>query len=97
MGDQRVQVTPSRLVVVGNARFVDPQLLSDQMLAFFVNVVDWLGEREALIGIPAKPMKPTMLSIPDERVSQLFYTWILVIPGACAFLGIVTWWWRRRV
>ena len=97
VGDQRVQVTPSRLVVVGNSRFVDPQLLSEQMLTFFVNVVDWLGEREALIGIPAKSMKPTVPSIPDESVSQLLYIWVFFIPAACAFLGFVVWWWRRRV
>ncbi len=96
VGDQRVQVTPSRMIVVGNARFVDPDSMDEQMYALFINSINWLGEREALIGIPAKPVKPTVLSIPDEQIVLLRDLWLFAIPAACAFLGFVVWWWRRR-
>ena len=89
VGDQRVQVTASRLVVVGNSRFVDPQLMDEAMLSLFVNTVDWLGEREALIGIPPKPVKATVLNVPEasRQLQQLKYIWLFGIPAACAFLG----------
>ncbi len=96
VGDQRVQVTASRLAVFGNSRCVDPQLMDEGMLSLFINTVDWLGEREALIGIPPKPVKTTVLNVPEEAVNQLFYIWIFGIPAACAFLGFLVWWWRRR-
>ena len=54
VGDQRVQVTSSRMIVFGNARFVDPESMDQQMYDVFINCVNWLGEREALIGIPPK-------------------------------------------
>ncbi len=96
VGDQRVQVTPSRMIVFGNARFVDPETMDEQMYTLFINSINWLGEREALIGIPPKQVKATVLSIPEERVNDLFKILIFYIPGVCAFLGIVVWWWRRR-
>lgn len=96
VGDQRVQVTASRMIVVGNSRFVEPESMDEQMYALFLNGINWLSEREALIGIPAKPMKATVLSIPEDKVDLLFKIWIFAIPAACAFLGFVVWWWRRR-
>ena len=96
VGDQRVQVTASRMIVIGNSRFVDPNVLDDQMYTLFLSSINWLGEREALIGIPAKPMKTTILTIPAEKVDLLFWIWLFAIPAACAFLGFVVWWWRRR-
>ena len=96
VGDQRVQVTASRLVVVGNARFVDPAVMDQPLYDFFISSINWLGERESLVGIPAKPVKSLNLNIPEEATSKLFYILILAIPGACAFLGFLVWWWRRR-
>ena len=96
VGDQRVQVTASRLVVMGNAGFVDPNVMDQPLYDLFISSINWLGEREALIGIPPKPVKNLNLNIPEENTNKLFYIVVLAIPGACAFLGFVVWWWRRR-
>ncbi len=96
VGDQRVQVTASRMIVFGNARFVDPESMDQQMYDLFINSVNWLGEREALIGIPPKQVRATVLSIPEEQMGELRSILIFGIPGVCALLGFVVWWWRRR-
>ncbi len=96
VGDQRVQVTASRLVTVGNSSFVDPAVMDQPLYDFFVSAINWLGEREALVGIPPKPVKNLNLNIPEDAVSKLFYVLILAIPGVGALLGFLVWWWRRR-
>ena len=63
---------------------------------FFISAINWLGEREALVGIPPKAVKNLNLNIPEDAVSKLFYVLILAIPGVCALLGFLVWWWRRR-
>ena len=96
VGDQRVQVTASRLIVVGNSAFVDPNVMDQPLYDLFISSINWLGEREALVGIPPKPVKTLNLNIPEEATGKMFYILIFAIPGACAFLGFVVWWWRRR-
>ena len=96
VGDQRVQVTASRLIVMGNAGFIDPSTMDQPLYDLFISSINWLGEREALIGIPPKPVKNLTMNIPEEAARNLSYVLLFAIPGACAFLGFVVWWWRRR-
>ena len=95
VGDQRVQVTPSRMIVVGNSRFVDPAVMDQSLYDLFINSINWLGEREALIGIPPKSVKPLAMNISEEDTGKLFYFLSVDIPAVCAFRVFVVWWWRR--
>jgi ABC-2 type transport system permease protein len=95
VGDQRVQAGGSRMVVVGSAGFIANDALDERTANFFLSSLNWLLEREQLIGIAPKQVKTFTLNLPDAQVQQIFWMTILAIPGAVAFIGVIVWWRRR--
>jgi ABC-type uncharacterized transport system involved in gliding motility auxiliary subunit len=95
VGDQRVQAGGSRMIVVGSAKFVDNDALDERTANFFVSSLNWLLEREQLIGVAPKQIKTFTLNLPEAQVQQIFWMTILALPGAIAFIGAVVWWRRR--
>jgi ABC-2 type transport system permease protein len=95
VGDQRVQAGGSRMIVVGSSKFIDNDALDERTANFFLSSLNWLLEREQLIGIAPKQVKTFTLNLPDAQVQQIFWITILAIPGAIAFIGVIVWWRRR--
>jgi hypothetical protein len=95
IGDQRVQAGGSRLIVVGSAHFIDNDAMDERSANFFLSSLNWLLEREHLIGIPPKPVKTFTLNLPDAQVGELFWITVLAIPAGVGFLGLLVWWRRR--
>ena len=95
VADLRVLTNAARLIVVGNSHFVENDGISEQSANFYVGGVNWLLERDALIGIAPKTIKRFSLSIPDDEIRTLFGVMVLGIPGLCALIGVVVWWRRR--
>jgi ABC-type uncharacterized transport system involved in gliding motility auxiliary subunit len=95
--DQRVQVNSSRLVVVGNAAFVqDNAITQDQQgLDFASGSVNWLLSREQLIGIAPKVPKPLTFSLDEEALRRLRWILLVFIPLVPALIGTMVWWQRR--
>lgn len=95
VADQRVQTSSARLIVVGNSHFIDSDGISEQSANLFVGSLNWLLERDTLIGVAPKLIKTFTLNISEQQIGTLFWVTVLAIPGACAFLGLVVWWRRR--
>lgn len=95
VADQRVQTNSARLIVVGNARLVESDGITEQSAAFFVGGLNWLLERETLIGVQPKQIKTFRLSLSPDQLREFFLILVLGIPGLCALLGVVVWWRRR--
>jgi hypothetical protein len=95
VGDQRVQAGGSRLIVVGSAKFIGNEDLDERTANFFLSSLNWLLEREQLVGIAPKQVKTFSLNIPEAQVQEIFWMTILAIPGAVAFIGVIVWWRRR--
>ncbi len=95
VADQRVQTNAARLVVVNNSHLVESNGINEQSANFFVGSLNWLLERDTLIGVAPKLIKSFTLNLPEDQVRTLFWTMVLAIPGACAFLGLIVWWRRR--
>ncbi len=95
LGDKRVQTNSARMVVIGNAIFVENKSFTEESASFFLNTTNWLLEREALIGIPPKQIKTTSLSLTDDKIQQVFWICVLAVPGFCLVLGVLVWWRRR--
>lgn len=95
--DQRVQVNSSRLVVVGNASFVqDNAITQDQQgLDFISGSINWLLSREQLIGIAPKVAKPLTFSMDQEALRRLRWLVLIFIPLVPAVIGTMVWWQRR--
>ena len=95
VADQRVQTNSARLIVAGNAHFVEREGITEQSAAFFVGGLNWLLERETLIGVQPKQIKTFRLSLSPDQLQQFFLVLVLGIPGVCALLGVIVWWRRR--
>jgi|GEM_PF-38582 len=88
---------PSRILVVGTSKMVDPKLSGNDSpnMNFFLNTIDWLSQDEKLISIRSKgavfrPLKP----VPDAV--RLAVKWInfLLMPAVLVVFGVMRW--RRR-
>lgn len=95
--DERVQANSSRMIVVSNATFIlDTALRDDQRaLDFFSASVNWLLNREQLIGIAPKVPKTLTFSLEDNALRNLRWLILLLLPLVPAVLGFAVWWRRR--
>lgn len=106
--DQRVKVDTPRMIVIGNGDFLNSAALAQAApnLDFALSGVNWLLNREELIGIAPKEQKQFVLNLSPEQVNKIgllvfgtFIGWVPVpgaIPGAAALLGLLFWLQRRR-
>jgi hypothetical protein len=95
--DERVQMNSARLVVVGNATFVqDNAVTQDQQALDFVSgSVNWLLSREQLIGIAPKIPRPLTFRLDEDALRNLRWIILVLMPLIPAVIGGVVWWQRR--
>jgi hypothetical protein len=95
-GDSGLAEGSSRLVVVGNANLISPTGQTSQVAADFTMAsLNWVMNREALVGI--SPRRPTVftLSVAPDKVALLQTLLILVLPGLALIAGGLVWLRRR--
>ena len=98
VADERVKVETSRLIVVGNAEMLGNnahRLAEGVCIDLAVNALNWLLDREELIGIPAKEKKNVTLSLDDKQLRNIGLAVMAIIPGIVALFGLLNWWQRR--
>jgi hypothetical protein len=98
LNDGSIRVESSRMIVAGNSEFISNKSLSEANanLDFTLAGIDWLLDREELIGIAPKVNKTLALNLTDAQVGNILVLAVGVIPGIAALLGFLTWWKRRR-
>jgi ABC-type uncharacterized transport system involved in gliding motility auxiliary subunit len=88
-----------RMIVVGDASFLDPQFIgaNQQNLLFAANAVDWLAQDESLIRIRSKNRTPPSLAFTSDW-SRNFMKWgnLAGVPLLFVAFGIVRVTGRRR-
>jgi ABC-type uncharacterized transport system len=97
--DTRVQVrSSSRMIVIGNADFLRNEALSESPpdVDFVLMTVNWLADKERLVGIAPKAIKTFTLNISDAHLNQIVLITVLGIPLLAALLGVAVWSLRRR-
>jgi ABC-type uncharacterized transport system involved in gliding motility auxiliary subunit len=89
---------PARLVVFGDSDFATNQLVrangTNAML--LANSLNWLVERETLLGIPPKKTEQVRLSLTAGELRTVYVLSLLVLPGLAAAAGIYVYFRRRR-
>jgi hypothetical protein len=96
--DARVKVETSRLVVVGNGEMLTNngyRQSEGAAMDFSVNSLNWLLDREELIGIAPKEKKNEALRLDEKQLGNIALTIMGLIPGLVAIIGIANWWSRR--
>jgi ABC-type uncharacterized transport system involved in gliding motility auxiliary subunit len=87
-----------RLVVFGDSDFASDQLLraSEANVVLLIDTLNWLVERESLLGIPPKEPERVRLSLTQSQMTWVYALALLILPGLAVILGVVVWLRRRR-
>ena len=94
-----VQIRPARLVVIGDSSFISNGALATGVGGsedFFLNVVNWLVDRDVLLAI--SPKEPHRIRLEMNRNQRRLAGLVLVGSGPLAMilLGLMVWARRRR-
>jgi ABC-type uncharacterized transport system involved in gliding motility auxiliary subunit len=92
----KAQKTGTRLVVVGSAHFLENDTADQVAQNFFINAVDWLVKKDAVLDI--SPKRPQQYGVTLSPMSQRTVTWtsLIFVPGLALALGLFTWFSRRK-
>ncbi len=91
-----VQIRSSRLVVFGDSGFVSNGGLTGGDEDFFMSALNWLLDREELMGVAPRPLEQVRLVLDRNQIRQLFWLAVVGMPAAAGVLGFVVCWRRRR-
>jgi hypothetical protein len=93
--DQRVGVDSSRMVVVSNALLLDPKAQVAVGRDFVAGSLNWMMNRERLIGVTPKLKGSYRIHISEDQHTRLFWISALAMPGVVLGLGFLVWASRR--
>ena len=86
-----------RMVVVGDADLAsNSQMQNIPNATFLANTVNWLVDRETLVGIPAKVPEQVRLSLTRGELGRISWLVLAVLPGLALAAGITVYLRRRR-
>jgi ABC-type uncharacterized transport system involved in gliding motility auxiliary subunit len=86
-----------RLVVVGDSDFAgNGQLQNVPNATLLANMLNWLVERETLVGVPPKEPEQVRLSLSRGELSRITWLVLVVLPGLAVALGVAVFLHRRR-
>ncbi len=95
LNDPRVQVDSARMVVTGNSEFILTNSVSQANLDFVMGSLNWLLDREELIGVTPKIPNAFTLNLSQEQITNIAMFTIIIIPAMVALLGFSVCWARR--
>ena len=95
--DERLRVDSARLVVVGNATLLDPQTRLAVNQDFLAASLNWMLNRERLIGITPKRKHQYRVQLSDHQRELLFWITTLCAPALVLGIGFSVWAKRRSL
>jgi hypothetical protein len=90
-----VKLSGTKMVAVGGASFLANKLVRPDQVDFFLNISNWMLEKESSLGITPKTPQQFTVSLPDDKKSTLSMILFFLFPGAAALAGILMWLRRR--
>lgn len=81
IGEQGVRLPASRMFVVANPHLLDPDNLSQANADFLFSGLNWLLDRQAMIGIGPRQPVVFQTEMTDRRSRALNVVLLLVLPG----------------
>jgi ABC-2 type transport system permease protein len=97
--DTRVQLrSSSRMIIIGNADFLRDEALrqSAPNVDFILLSINWLADRDQLLGIAPKAPGIFMLNLSEAQMNQIVLLTVAGVPLLMALLGCLVWIVRRR-
>jgi ABC-type uncharacterized transport system involved in gliding motility auxiliary subunit len=86
-----------RIVVVGDGDFLaNAYLQNSGNQDLGVRFVEWLAHDDTMIAVPSRAAEDNILALEDWHQAVIGFTFLIGLPGAFAFNGLLIWWRRRR-
>jgi len=98
-GSIDIDIEPTRIVIVGDSIFVSNRAMSRGAGGnrdLFMNMVNWLLERENLMAIAPKLPGELKLDIDSRSATWLLAVYAVFMPGVVALIGVIIWITRRH-
>lgn len=101
IGDERVGIQSSKMVVVGNSEFARDELIGGPAgdtanLDFLVSSLNWMMDRARLTGVVPKVPHEFRLTLTDRQMGNIALYTMVLIPGTAGLLGVLVWLRRRK-
>ena len=90
-----VQIRPTRMMVVGDSGFVANGGLTGGDEDFFMSGLNWLLDREELMGISPRDVEWLRMVVDREQARRLFVWTVIAMPAMAMVLGTIVHWRRR--
>jgi hypothetical protein len=95
VADERLKVDSSRMVVIGNAEMLEPATRLAVHQDFISSCMNWMLNRERLIGITPKRFPNYRLELTEDQHRKIFRVTAVLLPGVALALGLLMWSHRR--
>ena len=98
VSDQRIQAGSSRMLVIGNADFLNDSTLNRASTDadFAILSLNWLTDREQLLGIPPKMTHFYSMDFSAGQLDRILFLVVLAVPLSAGMVGMLVWMVRRR-
>jgi hypothetical protein len=83
------------MVVIGNASMLDPATRLGVHQDFISSSLNWMINRERLIGPTPKRITAFRIQLTEEQRKQIFWVTCFLMPGAVLGMGLLIWSHRR--
>jgi hypothetical protein len=93
--DERLRVDSCRMVVLGNAALLDRQSALAVNRDFIAASLNWILNREKLIGITPKPRSNYRIQLTQKQNEIIFWSTTFVLPATVLCIGLMVWASRR--
>jgi hypothetical protein len=95
VNDESKRVDSSRMVVVSNPTLLDKTSMIAVNRDFIAASLNWIINREKLIGITSKPKMAYRIQLTPKQNEIIFWITSVALPGIVLLLGLLVWAGRR--
>ncbi|MGI9239637.1 MAG: Gldg family protein [Verrucomicrobiales bacterium] len=95
VADSPVRLDSSRMVVVANGTLLDPDTASNSNVDFVLSSLNWVLDREQLIGITPKRATTYSITMDAGQTKRTFWLVVLILPGLVFGTAVLMWSIRR--
>ena len=93
--DDRFAADSSRMMVMANSDFLDPDRLHEENIDFLASSMNWMVGREALAGIGSRPLRGYKLPLLNSQVSFINRVNLFFLPAFVLLIASFVWSSRR--
>ncbi|HUF61024.1 MAG TPA: Gldg family protein [Verrucomicrobiales bacterium] len=91
-----VTINSSRMVVVSNGTLLDPDRTTRANALFVTNAINWMTDRELLLGIGPRRVEEFRVFLTDEQISRMTLWVTRILPAGVFGFGLLVWFRRRH-